>query len=405
MANVLGRRSYSVRSDRIIPNVLPNIILIDNDIRMAHYLAFSMMLKSIATKAEKVTWDVDEFSPIKDTTSAAVASTTATTIPVTNPTYFLPNELWQNQRTDEVVQVKEVNVGTGNLTVVRAVTALNSSGGTAAATMASGDQLNRISALMSENSSRQISRTTTPTEVYNYAQQQRTDLSLSMRQQKREMLNNNELPYQSEKAMKEFRMMMNRTYLFGERARFTDDSGDDVTATGGIRPFITTNIYDVGGTMFKSSLDEFLVNYGLRFGSTRKMLFASSQVILAFSQMLDSISRHDVTIKGSMGATIGTEVLMYKAPNGSELAIVEDRNITEQRPGEAYGIDMSELVRRPFSNNGISGDLQLLNGTQDKDDLGNVSTLVCDDCITYGYEKAHFALKNVQGGSFSVPVV
>jgi hypothetical protein len=401
----LGRRSYNVRSDRIIPNVLPNIILIDNDIRRAHYLAFSMGLKSMSTKQEKVTWDVDEFAPIKDTTSAAVSSTTATTIPVTNPTYYLPNELWQNQRTDEVIQIKEVNVGTGNLTVVRAVTALNSSGGSAAATMASGDQLNRISALMSENSSRQITRTTTPTEVFNYAQQQRTDLSLSMRQQKREMVNNNELPYLSEKAMKEFRMTLNRTYLFGERARFTDENGDDVTATGGIRPFITTNVFDVGGTLFKSSLDEFLVNYGLRFGSTRKILFSSSQVILAFTQMYDSITRHDVEIKGALGARIGTTVLHYTAPNGSDLAIVEDRNITEQRPGEAYGVDMTELVRRPFTNNGISGDLQLLRGTQDKDDLGMVDTLVADDCITYGYEKAHFTLKNVQGGSFSVPIV
>jgi len=401
----LGRRSYNTRSDRIIPNVLPNIILIDNDIRKAHFLAFSMGLKSIATKQEKVTWDVDEFSPITDTLSAAVASTTATTIPVTNPSYFLPNEIWQNKRSDEVIMVKEVNLGTSNLTVTRAVTALNSSGGTAAATMSSGDQLNRIGSLMSENSSRQITRTTVPSEVYNYAQQQRVDLSLSMRQQKREMVNNNEMPYLMEKALKEFRMTLDRTDLFGERARYTDENGDDVTAMGGIRPFISTNIFDVGGTMFKSSLDEFLVNYGLRYGSTRKVLFASSQVILAFSNMLDTISSHDVTIQGSMGATIGTQVLYYKAPNGSEMAIVEDRNITEQRPGEAYGVDMSELARRPFSNNGISGDLEMHSGTQDTDDLGNVDTFVSDECLTYGYEKAHFALKNVDGGSFSVPIV
>ena len=405
MATILGRRSYNVRSDRIVPNVLPNIILVDNDIRRAHFLAFSMGLTSVDTDQEKVTWDVDEFSPITDTLSAAVASTTNTIIPVSNPSYFLPEEIWQNKRTDEIIQVKEVNIGTSNITVIRGATALNSSGGTAAANMSSGDQLNKISSLMSENSSRQITRTTTPTEVFNFCQPQRKDLSLSLRQMKRKFLNGSELPFQTQKAMKEHRMDMNRTKLFGEKARFTDANGDDVTATGGIRPFITTNVLDVGGTLFKSDLDTFLVNKGLRFGSTRKILFASNEVILAFTNMLDTISSHDVTISGSMGATIGTQVLHYKAPNGSEIAIVEDRNITEQHPGEAYGVDMSELQVRPFSGNGISGDLQLITGTEDPDDLGTVSTFVSDDCITYGYEKAHFKLKNVSGGSFSVPIV
>lgn len=405
MANTLGRISYDVRSNRIIPNVLPNIILLDPDIKKAMFLAFSTGLKTQATLQEKVTWDVDEYSPITDTLSAAVASTTQTTIPVSNPTYFLSNELWQNKRTGEVVRVKEVNVATGNLTVTRAVSALNSSGGTAAATMASGDQLNRISSAMSENATRQITRTTTPSEVYNYCQQQRKDLSLSMRQMKREMLNDQELPYQTKKQMNEMKMDMNRTYLFGQRARYTDDNGDDVTLSGGIRPFITTNSLDVGGTLYKSTFDEFLKTYAFRYGAAQKVMFCSSDVVLALSQMLDSIAKFDVAISGTKGATIGTQVLQYIVPGGGELAVVEDRNISEQFPGEAYIVDMTELVKREFTNNGISGSLQLIQGTQDKDDMGRVDTLVCDDCITYGAEKSHAIIKNVSGGAYTVPVV
>jgi len=405
MALVLGRRSYPERSGRIVPNVMPNIILIDSDIKSANFLAFTQRLKTKSTPQEKVTWDTDEFSPITDTTSAAVASTTQTTIPVSNPTYFIPGETWQNQRTDEIFQVTEVNIGTGNITVVRAVSALNSSGGTAAANMNSGDQLNKLASLVGENSSRQVSRTTTPTEVFNYCQQMRKDLSLSLRQQKRQFLNDNEMPYQQEKLIKEFRMDIDRNMLFSEKARYTDSAGDDVTISGGIRPFITTNSLDVGGTLYKSAFDEFLVEQGLRFGSANKVLFASTDVILAFTQMLDTISSFDINVSGTKGATIGTTVLHYLAPNGHELLIVEDRNISEQRPGEAYGVDMTQLEMREFTNNGFSGAMQKISDTQDPDDMGNVTTLLGDSTLTYGFEKAHFILKNVDGGSHSVPNV
>jgi hypothetical protein len=129
MALNLGRKAYPERSSRIIPNVLSDIILIDNDISRAGFIRFWEMLRKTETKQEKITWDEDEFSPIIDTTSAAVSSTTTTVIPVTNPSYYLPGEIWQNKTTLEIFQVKEVNLGTGNIVVKRAVTALNSCNG------------------------------------------------------------------------------------------------------------------------------------------------------------------------------------------------------------------------------------------------------------------------------------
>lgn len=405
MANILGRRQYNARSSRVIPNVMPAIILIDKDIKRAHYLALLGNLKKGTTKAETINWDTDTFAPITDTLSAAVASTTTTTLPVSNPSYYLPGELWQNKRTDEIVRIVSVNLGTSNIEVTRAVTALNSSGGTAAANMSSGDQLNQIASLVGESSSRQITRTTTPSAVYNYTQKFRKDLSLSDRQIKREMLNDNEMPYQQMKMLKEFRMELDRTFLWGQRAAFTDSTtGKYTTTTGGIRAFISTNILDVGGTLYKSAFDEFLMNYGSRY-STNKVLLCSNAVILAFTQMLDSIAQVNVPIKGTKGATIMTQALKYADPNGNELLIMEDRNISEQRPGEAYGVDMSELRYVEFSNNGISGAMKFKADTQDPDDDGWAGTVSGDIGLTYGFEKAHFTLKNVSGGSFSVPLV
>ena len=405
MANTIGRRAYSERSGRIIPNVLPNILLVDSNIQDAGFLAFISKLKSRRTQQEKVTWDTDVFNPTTDTVDGAISGTTQTTIKVDNPTYFIPGELWQNKRTGEVYGVSEVNTSTQVITVTRAISALNSSGGTAAAAINDADQLNKIASYVSENSSRQTTKTTTPSEVFNYCQIQRMDLSLSERQIKREFDNDNELSYQSSKLLKEFRMDTDRMFLFGERARFTNSDGDDVTLMNGIRPVVTTNVFNVGGTLFKSQLDEFLVEQGMRFGSRNKVLFASTDVILAFTQIVDTDLTTHVDLSSKVGVTIGTTVLKYTAPNGSEMLIMEDRNISEQHNGEAYGVDMSQLEMRDFSNNGRSGAMHLIKGTQDPDDPGTVDTLMSDQCLTYGIEKTHFKLTNVSGGSYSIPSV
>jgi len=403
MALNLGRKAYPNRSDRIVENVLSDIILIDNDISRAGFIRFWDMLRKSNTLQEKITWDEDEFSPITDTTSAALASTTSTVVPVSNPSYFLPGELWQNARTLEIFQVKEVNLGTGNIVVKRAVTALNSSGGTAAANMSSGDQLNRIASLVGENSSRQITRTTTPTENYNYCQQYRKDLSLSRRQVKRQMLNENEMPREQEKMLKEFRMDLDRSALFSQRARYTDtDTGDDVTINGGVKSFISTNSLDVGGTLFKSDLDDWLLNYGMRFG-TDKVLLCSTNLFAAMTQMVDSIASIDVPASGFSGK-IMTQVKEYTAPNGHSMMLVEDRNISEQFQGEGYLVDMNELELKEFTNNGYSGAMTFIPDTQDPDDMGWNGTVIGDMGLIYGYEKAHGIIKNVSGGSFSVSI-
>jgi hypothetical protein len=405
MTQLLGRRAYSTRSDRIVRNVMPNIILIDDNIVEAHFLAFMQNLTTVTTPQEKFTWDIDVHSPTTDTLSAAVTSTTQTVIQVSNVAYFLPNELWQVKRTDEVLMVKELNVGTGNISVKRAVSALEGGGGTAAATMVSGDQLNKISSAVAENSTRQVTRTTIPSEVYNYAQKFRKDLSMSDRQIKRKFDNGgSELDYQRMKETKEFRMDLNRAFLFNQRGRYSNDSSDDITLTGGIRPFITTNVLTVDGTLYKSAFDEFLFQKGMRYGNSNKMMFASGEVMLAFSQMLDNIAQFDVKISGNMGATIGTSVLKYKSNKGN-LMIVEDQNITDQHPGEAYIVDMHALKIQEFSGNGRSGAMKMKLGTQDPDDDGSVDTFSGDMGLSYGSELFHAKITGVDGGSFSSAIV
>lgn len=390
-----GRRSYPVRSDRVIQNVLPQILLLDRDIMDAGFIVFFNRIPTKTTKAEEFKWDIDQYLPSSDTLSAAVSSTTQTTIPVTNPSYFNTNQAWQNSRTLEVVGITGVNIGTSNLTVTRGL------GTTAAANMNSGDTLVRLGTFVGENSTRQTFQSTVPSEVTNYCQQMRMDLSLSERAIKRQFENDSELPLQQFKILQEFRMDMDRTFLFMQKARGTDSSGDDYTTTNGLKSIISSNTFAVNGTMYKSDLDEFMVEQGMRYGSRNKILFASTDVILGFTEMVDSILSFQVNVAPQTGKAFGTEVLKYVAPNGHSMLIVEDRNISNFFNGEAYLADMTEITRMTFTNNGRTGELHIIKDTADPDDTGVVHTLMGDMGLMYGNEINYASITGVSGGSYT----
>lgn len=390
-----GRRSYSVRSNRIIQNVLPKILLLDRNIVDAGFIVFFNRLPVKTTKAETFNWDIDQYLPSSDTLSAAVSSTTQTTIPVSNISYFNTNQAWQNTRTLEVIGITGVNTGTSNLTVTRSL------GTTAAANMNSGDTLVRLGTFVGENSTRQTFQSTIPTSVSNYCQQMRMDLSLSSRQIGRQFENDSEMPLQQFKILQEFRMDMDRTFLFMEQSRGTDSSGDDYTTTDGLKTIISSNTFAVNGTLYKSDLDEFMVEQGMRYGSRNKMLFASTDVILAFTEMIDSNLTYQVNVAPQTGKAFGTEVLKYVAPNGHSMIIMEDRNISNMFNGEAYLADMTEITRMTFTNNGHMGELHIIKNTEDPDDPGTVHTLMGDMGLMYGNEINYASLTGVSGGSYT----
>jgi hypothetical protein len=196
-------------------------------------------------------------------------------------------------------------------------------------------------------------------------------------------------------------MDMDRTFLFMERARGTDTSGDDYTTTNGLKSIISSNSFPVNGTLYKSDLDEFMVEQGMRYGSRNKILFASTDVILAFTNMVDQNLTFQVNVAPQTGKAFGTEVLKYVAPNGHSMMIVEDRNISNYYPGEAYLADMTEMTRMTFTNNGHTGELHIIKNTEDNDDPGVVHTLMGDMGLSFGNEINYAKITGVSGGSYT----
>lgn len=393
-----GRRQYDTRSDRIDPNVMPTIVLRDRNLQQGNFLTFYSRTRTRTTTTEKIQWDIDTFMPTNDTTSASVTSA-ATQIAVSNIARYVAGQVWTDKQTGEIFRVESVNAGTGFIGVTRAITALASGGGTAAASMASGDTLVRLMPVVSEDNRRQTTQTTVPDEIFNYSQQFRYDMELSARQIKRAFLSgDSEWTYQLDKMMLQARKDLNGGFLANERGRYNDSSGGDTTITRGMMNVPTTNVLAVNGTLYQQAFDAWLMDNGLRYGSRNKVLMASTHVIGAFKEMYDQLAFYEVNM-GDKTSTMGIRVLSYSSPNGGEIMIVEDRFLSDNYQGNAVLVDFAVVERCLFSNHGISGELQLIGDTQDVDDMGRAVTLIGDMGLVWGDEIVHGKITGVTGGA------
>ena len=393
----VGRRMYDTRSSRIIPNVLPMILMAEPDLRDAAYLAIWSMLAVETTKQEKFTWDVDDWAATSDTLSASAAVGDGV-LDVSNPKRWLEKDEWMNKRSGEHVIVKSVDYANSQASVTRAITAQNSSGGTAEAAMNNADTMIRITSVVGEDNHRLNTRTTTPEEFSAYTQAVRKDLSMSRRQIKREFVNDNEWTYQEKKQMEEFRKELNAALLVNEKARYTDPDMGDVTHMTGIRSAITTYASTVGGILYEYDWNAFLAKKALRKGSSNKVGLCSNEAILAISEMTLDRVIYDIPL-GTKKSSVGLSVMEVGGPKGGSITLVEDRFLSENFTGEMIIIDQRQMKRMVFSNNGINDDLHLIPETQDKDDMGRVATLYADVGQKFGVESHHSRLTGITGGA------
>jgi len=395
----IGLRQYDTRSGRIIQNVMPTLILLDRDLQEGNWFTFYSRVPVMLTRAEAFNWDVDALLAQSDTLSAAVSDGTTTTFPVSNPERWNVGTIWLVKTSGELVRVEAVNTATSNVTVTRGVSALASAGGTAAASIASGGTIVKLSPAVGEDNRRLAAHHTVPTSVSNYSQQMRWEVSASRRQIKRSFeAQEAEWPWLLMKAMLEARREMNATFLVSEKARYTDAVMGDTTVTQGLRPSITTYTYNVNGTLYQANFNDWLVKEGLRKGRADKLLLASNAVILAITEMANEIAHFNMPM-GAGSTSFGIQVMGYKAPNGKTLTVVEDRFLSENFDGEAYLVDMGQLKRRVYSNHGLDDDLHIISDTNDPDDLGRNNSIFCDMGFQYGDESGHGKLTNVSGGA------
>ena len=393
-----GKRQFDDRSDRIIPNVMETIILTDRDLQEGNFLTFYSRVPTETTRQEKFNWDVDDFLPVFDNIDATFNSA-AIDIGVDNPSRFVPGQTWRVKRTGELMRVVSVNEGTSKVRMLRAISALSSGGGTAAAGVVADDRLIRLMPTVGEDNRRQTTQTTIPAQVFNYSQAIRYELDMSRRQRKRSFLSgDSEWSYQVEKTLLQARKDINGAFLANERGRYNDPDEGDVTLTEGMINVPTTNVFAVnGGTLYQNALNEWLVEEGLRRGPRNKVLVASTDLILAITEMYNDIAHFNVAMDVGK-ASMGVQVMSITSPNGGQMMIVEDRFLSDNYNGDGVLVAFQDVRRVVFSNHGINDELHWELGTEDNDDNGSAQTLIGDMGLKWGDEVVHGLITGATAG-------
>ena len=398
MAIIQGQRQQ-VNAGVRIPNILSNIVLRDKDISKAGFLAFVAFLERSATPSATIKWETDTYLPSSDTTNGAVTAT-SNIITVNNVNYFIPNSVWYNKRTGENFKVTSTDSSNSQITVIRGLGAKNGGSGTAGTAMNDGDTLNNLGTSVNpEKSTSQVSLTTTLTEVENYCQAVRIDLEMGRETQKQSFYTGKDWDFQFDKAYKEAQLQISRMLLFSEKSNYTDENGVPNRTTQGMFNVPTTNKFTVGGTLYESDWKQWLVDEALKYGSSNKVLFASTGLILAITEMAESklrINDYYLDKKKSFGFNI----MEYMAPTGNILRIMEDRTITEQKNGSGIVVDISALKYRHFSANGIMDDLHWENlDAQDNDATNKQAFLYGQMGLEWEDEIYHGVIDDAIGGS------
>ena len=404
MANKQGRRIYSDQTALHVKNILSDLVLVDGNLEEAGFLAWLNQVPMVLTQTKQFDFYEDTWLPSTDQVNGAVSGTTATTIAVDTPLAFIANQLWMNKRTGEIYYVLSVNTSAKTIEVEREVGRdSGNSTGTAAAAINDNDVLIRIGGSHGEVTKRQVAQSTTPTQVFNYAEKSRYEIQMSDWQRKVKHITGNDWPYQLDKTFKQARKDLNGKLYIGERNSRTIN-GQQHFFMGGLDFYISTNVLAASGTLHEYQFDQWLVDEAMRFGPGEKVCMASSNVIRAITEMAkDQIEIRKVNL-GSKDVVMGVQVLRYVSPTGKTLSFMEDRFLSESLQGHARVIDMTVCRLRHFSGDGLDGRPKLTPNTQDVDSDDHVATIQWDMGLEVGPEKHHGKLSGVTAGASGRPV-
>lgn len=355
--------------------------------------AVSMKLRTVSAINPEIKWQEDDYIPDMDQIdNGAGYAAGATSLVVDNGDYFRAGDVVLVLRTAEVMLVTAVDTGTDTLTVTRSV------GTTAAAALVDDDELVIIGNANVENSTSRTVVTALKVSQNNFCQIFRWEFGASGTLQSSELYGGDDLAYQQRKAGKEFRIQMERAYVWGEKAEDTSGNTPRRYCGGIIERIGSSNITTAtGGNLDISTMEAFLRD-GFRYGPARKMLFASRLVVSILSEIADAKLESRPTDK-----TFPLALTEYVSPHG-KLYIATHNLLTSfglavgsGYRNEAYGgwallLDLDSIYHRPLRDRNT----MLRTNIQANDADGRIDGYLAECCPQTIQSNNHRVLNNVQ---------
>lgn len=350
--------------------------------------AITMKLRSVKAISPKVEWLEDDYLPATDAINFTTGYTAASTfLVVDNVGYFRIGDVVKVLDTNENLHVTAL--GANGIQVTRSI-------GTAdASTIDDNDVLLIIGNANRENSSKRVIKTTQKTPLYNYTQIFRWEFGASGTLQESQLYGGDDLSYQQKKAGKEFRIQMERSFLFGDRD--TDEASTTSTPLrfcDGIFNRITTNVTTIGGNgTITADLMETFLRDAFRYGPARKILFASRKIV----SFITILARSSLQVRETT-TSFPLALTEYVSPHG-KLYITTHNLLEGAGSGNNYAyeswaalLDMDSIFYRPLGNR----DTKLRTNIQANDQDGRIDGYIAECCPMVIQEKNHAVLRNVR---------
>jgi hypothetical protein len=378
MATVTGAMTTtSVLSNQLAIDIGKEISLLEPDVQPL--AVFSRAAGKERTVAAKFKWLEDEAKARFDTTSNT-ATSGATTIPVSNGTFYQQWDQVLNTRTGEQFRVDSVLAN--ELTVTRGI-------GSTATAMLSGDELMIIGSAQPENDTSKPARAKQPSLVENFTQIFRTPFEVSGTLQAVSfMVNPSEWNRLARNAGIEHAKDIEYSFVLGRKSATNPGATEDRT-TGGVLSFISSNQTDAGGNLSEAEFNAAMLQ-AMRYGSSSKLAIASGVGVSALNKFPASkqITRNDET-------TYGMNVTHYTSPFGS-LNLVYHRLLE----GQKYGgyliiIDMAQVAYRYLANDEVSRDTKVLPNRQPNDQDGTKSEYLSEVGLKFGLQRTHALITGI----------
>jgi hypothetical protein len=298
----------------------------------------------------------------------------------------------------DVLKILDVSAGTSEIVTVASKTNATTyvivraeAGTTGLATFAEDDEVIRMGSAFAENTGAADPDSVEPNWYYNLCQTFKASVDISGRFDNHEVRGeNSEIQYQLESRMKDFNEGVETAFLFGNRHYKSGTNG--LTFTGGLEWFIDTyaapNAIDASAETFSQSWMNSQSNRWFRYGSKKKMMLTSGDVITKISDMQLPYIREN---KASSDV-LGIEVMDVKTPHGT-LSLVHSRTMDESDVWnkQAFIIDPQYVAKRYMQGRDVTINMNIQNNDVD----GKKHEILADIGLEVRNPQAHFVISGL----------
>lgn len=359
----------------------------------APFVAMLRRIGKVKASSPKVEWLESESMPRFDTLSAS-ATSAATALGATNPSYFRVGDGVRITETGEFVEVTGVSASA--IGVNRGIGYVSAAAGTSATSAAGLYIVNNANA---EGASLRTIKVVKLTNAVNYAEIIRTPFGVTGTVLASDFYGQ----FANERTRLQYEMGLHHeqqiesTFFWGASKEDTTTSGAPKRWCGGLYEYIHTNVTNAAGTLTRATFETFLRS-AFRYGSDRKVLFASPLVMAA----LDGFAWNSVATGGGASYTqtsgnvpvtaIGVTLKTYYSSQGIvDIVMKRHWNDSPDLKGSAFLVDM-DAVRMAYLR-----DTKLLMDRQANDADKVEDEFLTETSLIVQHERRHAYLRGVTG--------